>query len=127
MYRVNPFTYIVEGFLSVGLANAPVVCSASELLEFAAPANSTCGEYMAAYIREKGGYLVDSGANACQYCGMADTNAFLSSMNMSFDNRWRDFGFIWVFCIFNVAAAAALYWAVRVPKNDFKSRSSGKA
>ncbi|KAK7449547.1 hypothetical protein CaCOL14_013316 [Colletotrichum acutatum] len=126
MYRVNPFTYIVEGFLSVGLANAPVVCSASELLEFAAPANSTCGEYMAAYIREKGGYLVDAQANACQYCGMADTNAFLSSMNMSFDNRWRDFGFIWAFCIFNVAAAAALYWAVRVPKNDFKSRSSGK-
>ncbi|KXH58226.1 ABC-2 type transporter [Colletotrichum salicis] len=127
MYRINPFTDVVEGFLSVGLANAPVVCSAAELLEFVAPANGTCGEYMAEYIREKGGYLVDAGSSACQYCGMADTNAFLSSMNMSFDNRWRDFGLIWAFCVFNVAAAAALYWMVRVPNNDFKSRNAGKA
>ncbi|KAF6817466.1 ABC multidrug transporter [Colletotrichum sojae] len=122
MYRVNPLTYVVEGFLSVSLADAPVTCSPNELLDFAAPAGSTCGEYMEAYIRANGGYLVDAGATDCRYCGTAETNAFLAGMNMSFGNRWRDFGFIWAFCVFNVFGAAALYWVMRVPKNDFKRR-----
>ncbi|GKT89599.1 LOW QUALITY PROTEIN: ABC-2 type transporter [Colletotrichum tofieldiae] len=122
MYRVNPFTYIVEGFLSIGLANAPVTCSPTELLTFDAPSGSTCGEYMAEYIQNNGGYLVDNNASECQFCGMADTNAFLSDMNMSFDNRWRDFGLVWAFCVFNIVAAAVLYWVARVPKNDFKKR-----
>ncbi|KZL63583.1 abc-2 type transporter [Colletotrichum incanum] len=122
MYRVNPFTYIVEGFLSIGLANAPVTCSTTELLTFDAPSGSTCGEYMAEYIQNNGGYLVDNNASECHFCGMADTNAFLLDMNMSFDNRWRDFGLVWAFCVFNIAAAAVLYWVARVPKNDFKKR-----
>ncbi|KAF4877777.1 ZEB2-regulated ABC transporter 1 [Colletotrichum siamense] len=123
MYRVNPLTYVVEGFLSVSLADAPVTCSSNELLEFSAPGGSTCGDYMASYIQSNGGYVVDGNATSCQYCGMAGTNDFLSSMNMSIDNRWRDFGFIWAYCVFNIAAAAGLYWLVRVPKNDFKKRS----
>lgn len=122
MYRVNPFTYIVEAFLSVGLANAPVTCSATELLTFVAPSDSTCGDYMADYIRARGGYLVDANATECQFCTMADTNAFLESMDMSFGNRWRDFWFIWAYCVFNIFAAAGLYWIARVPKNDFKKR-----
>ncbi|WQF84837.1 Putative AAA+ ATPase domain, CDR ABC transporter, ABC-2 type transporter, transmembrane [Colletotrichum destructivum] len=122
MYRVNPFTYIMEGFLTVGLANAPVTCSPTELLTFSAPSGSSCGDYMAEYIRNVGGYLIDGNASECQFCGMADTNAFLSSMNMSFENRWRDFGFVWAFCVFNIAAAAFLYWVARVPKNDFKKK-----
>ncbi|KAF6831400.1 ABC multidrug transporter [Colletotrichum musicola] len=122
MYRVNPLTYVVEGFLSVSLADAPVTCSPTELLDFTAPAGSTCGQYMEAYIRTNGGYLVDAGATDCRYCGTAETNAFLAGMNMTFGNRWRDFGFIWAFCVFNVLGAAALYWVMRVPKNDFKRR-----
>ncbi|KAI8313161.1 ZEB2-regulated ABC transporter 1 [Colletotrichum sp. SAR11_59] len=123
MHRVNPLTYVVEGFLSVSLADAPVTCSSDELLEFSAPGGSTCGDYMASYIQSNGGYVVDGNATSCQYCGMTGTNDFFSSMNMSIDNQWRDFGFIWAYCVFNIAAAAGLYWLVRVPKNDFKKRS----
>ncbi|OLN87450.1 ABC transporter CDR4-like protein 5 [Colletotrichum chlorophyti] len=124
MYRVNPLTYVVEGFLSVSLADSPVTCSSIELLEFKAPGNSTCGEYMAEYIQNSGGYLVDSSSSNCAYCTMADTNTFLSRMGMSFGNRWRDFGLIWVFCAFNISAAVLLYWVARVPKNGFKKRTS---
>ncbi|KDN61164.1 putative ABC-2 type transporter [Colletotrichum sublineola] len=123
MYRVNPFTYLMEGFLTIGLANAPVTCSSTELLTFDAPSGRTCGEYMAEYIQNNGGYLINNNASECQFCGMADTNTFLSDMNMSFENRWRDFGLVWAFCVFNIATAAALYWVARVPKNDFKKRS----
>jgi hypothetical protein len=39
---------------------------------------------------------------------------FARCRDMLFDNRWRDFGFMWAFCVFNVAAAAGLYWLMRV-------------
>lgn len=123
MYRVNPFTYVVEGFLGTSLANAPVHCAANEFVTFSAPAGQTCGEYMAGYIAAAGGYLQDSGAGNgtdCSYCAMADTNSFLKGINVDFDNRWRNFGLLWVYCIFNIAVAAGIYWLVRMPKTRNK-------
>lgn len=122
MYYANPFTYVVEGFLSVSLANAPAACATSELLQFNAPNGSTCGEYMEPYIRNIGGYLVDGASSICQYCRISESNEFLAGMNMSFGHRWRDFGLMWGYCIFNILVAASIYWIVRVPKNSFVKR-----
>ncbi|OJI99476.1 hypothetical protein ASPVEDRAFT_60490 [Aspergillus versicolor CBS 583.65] len=116
MYRVNPFTYVIESFLGTALAGAPVTCTPSELVQYEAPAGMSCGEYMQSYIDAKGGYLVDSSASSCSFCGTASSDAFLQDMNMRFENRWRDFGFMWAFCVFNVVAAVGLYWLMRVPK-----------
>lgn len=116
MYRVNPFTYVIEGFLGTALAGAPVTCKTSELVQFQAPDEMTCGKYAESYIMEKGGYLVDDSTSRCSFCGTSDSDTFLDSMNMLFDNRWRNFGIMWAFCVFNVAAAVGLYWLMRVPK-----------
>ena len=116
MYRVNPFTYVIEGFLGTVLANAPVACKGSELVQFPPPEGMSCGAYLDPYIKDKGGYLVDNDTGSCSYCGTADTTSFLDGMTISFDNRWRNFGFMWAFCVFNVAAAVGLYWLMRVPK-----------
>lgn len=118
MYRVNPFTYVVEGFLGTTLANAPVTCADNEILEFK-PANGTCEEFLSNYMSNMGGYLVGKSSGSktqCQYCPMADTNAFLKGINVSFDNRWRDFGLLWVYVVFNCVAAIAIYWLARVPR-----------
>ncbi|EWZ30932.1 ATPase [Fusarium oxysporum Fo47] len=118
MYRVNPFTYVVEGFLGTTLANAPVTCADNEILEFK-PANGTCEEFLSDYMSNMGGYLVGKSSGSktqCQYCPMADTNAFLQGINVSFDNRWRDFGLLWVYVVFNCVAAIAIYWLARVPR-----------
>ncbi|KAH6986775.1 ABC-2 type transporter-domain-containing protein [Ilyonectria destructans] len=120
MYRVNPFTYVVEGFLGTSIANAPVTCAAEELVTFSAPSGSTCGEYMVSFLDEFGGYLVDTNTSDCQYCAVADTNTFLKTINVSFSNRWRDFGLMWVYCIFNIAVAISAYWLFRVPKTKSK-------
>ncbi|KPM44406.1 ABC transporter CDR4 [Neonectria ditissima] len=109
MYRLNPFTYVVEGFLGTSLANAPVACAAEEFVEFSAPTGSNCGEYMAPFLETVGGYVKNNSSIVCEYCAMADTNAFLSGIHISFDNRWRDFGIMWAYCIFNVAVAVGLY------------------
>lgn len=119
MYRVNPFTYIVEGFLGTTIANAPVTCADNEILHFTAPEGKSCSEYMAEYVDMAGGQLLNSAGNAstCSFCPMTDTNAFLSSINVSWDNRWRNFGLLWAYIIFNVSAATFIFWLVRVPKN----------
>ncbi|CAI4214415.1 unnamed protein product [Parascedosporium putredinis] len=108
MYRVNPLTYVIEGFLGTSLANAP---------------GMTCGEYLEPYMSAAGGYLVNPGASngsECQFCQMDNTNTFLAGINISFSHRWRDFGFMFAYCAFNIAAAVTLYWLVRVPKKKGK-------
>lgn len=120
MYRVNPFTYIVDGFLGTALANAPVECASGEILTFAPPNGSTCAGYMADFMDNAGGYLAGSSGDSteeCQFCPMKDTNAFLATINVDFANRWRNFGLLWAYIIFNIAAAAFFYWLARVPKN----------
>ncbi|SPO05125.1 probable ABC1 transport protein [Cephalotrichum gorgonifer] len=118
MYRINPFTYVAESFLGTSLAHAPVHCADNEFLFFRAPEGLSCKEYMAPYISVLGGSLVGGDGSDCQYCTMTDTDSFLESIHVSYDNRWRDFGLMWVFCAFNIAAAVGLYWLIRVPKKS---------
>ncbi|KAM0418796.1 hypothetical protein ACHAPT_012306 [Fusarium lateritium] len=121
MYRVNPFTYVVEAFLGVTLANAPVECASNEILRFEPAGNgsTTCAEYLRDYMSARGGYLLgDSGDSTeeCSFCALADTNAFLANINVDYENRWRNYGILWAYVIFNMAGATFLYWLVRVPK-----------
>ncbi|KAM0531440.1 hypothetical protein ACHAP6_007004 [Verticillium nonalfalfae] len=119
MYRVNPFTYFVEGFLGTALANAAAICSDNEYVSFNVPKGSTCGEYMQSYLEIAGGFVEDPDSTGrCRFCAIADTNTFLSGINVDFANRWRNFGFMWVFIVFNVVVATALYWLARVPKKS---------
>lgn len=117
MYRVNPFTYFVEGFLGTALANASARCDSYELLRFDAPSGSTCAEYMSDYMDMAGGFLANPNATGeCEFCPLADTNTFLAAVSIDFDNRWRDWGLMWVFIAFNFAAATFFFWLARVPK-----------
>jgi ABC-type multidrug transport system permease subunit len=123
MYRVSPFTYLVDAMLSVAVANTDVVCAANEFRHFAPRAGQTCGEYMAPWISAMGGYLADDNArDTCSYCSFNSTNQFLTAISASYDRRWRNFGIIWAFIIFNAFAAVLLYWLVRVPKKTKKAK-----
>ncbi|KAK4118926.1 hypothetical protein N657DRAFT_684870 [Parathielavia appendiculata] len=117
MYRVSPFTYLVSAMLSTAVANTDVVCAANEFLHFAPPDGLSCGEYMAPYISQFYGYLEDTAnTTMCSYCTISKTNVFLASVQSSYDDRWRNFGILWAYIIFNILAALGLYWLVRVPK-----------
>ncbi|KAG7286404.1 ZEB2-regulated ABC transporter 1 [Staphylotrichum longicolle] len=117
MYRVSPFTYLVSAMLSTAVANTDVVCAANEMKHFFPPDGMTCGEYMSNYIGTVGGYLVDANTTQeCSYCTVDKTNTFLHSVGSNYDDRWRYFGILWAFIVFNIFAALGLYWLVRVPK-----------
>jgi ABC-type multidrug transport system permease subunit len=117
MYRVSPFTYLVSGMISVGLANSEVVCNPIEYLHFNPPSGKTCIEYMGTYISMAGGYLLDENASTdCSFCSVRDTNTYLKTLNADFSLRWRNLGLMWVFIVFNIFAAVGMYWLARVPK-----------
>lgn len=117
MYRISPFTYLVSGMLSAAIANTGVQCAANEYLTFQPPANQTCGEYLTTYIEAVGGYLTNADATSdCNFCTVSNSNVYLSSVSTDYSDRWRNFGIMWAFIIFNVFAALGLYWLARVPK-----------
>jgi ABC-type multidrug transport system permease subunit len=117
MYRVNPFTYLVSSFMSTTLGQASAYCADSEFQAFFPPQGQTCGEYMSEYIDTAGGYLRDAEATGqCEFCQMDSTDQFLLRIHADWNTRWRDFGLLWVYVAFNIAAAIFLYWLCRVPK-----------
>lgn len=130
MFRVSPFTYLVEGILAVALANTKVVCDPVEFLKFSPPSGEQCGTYMARYIDSMSGYLSDQSINStttCEFCSIADTNTFLTSVYSEYSERWRNFGLLWVYVIFNIFGAILLYWIARVPKGAKKAKKEKKA
>lgn len=117
LYRVSPLSYFVSAVLSTGLAQVSVTCAPNELITIIPPAAQSCGQYMADYISRVGGYLLDPEAgDSCKYCKIKDTDVFLAAVSSRYADRWRNFGMLWVYIVFNVLAAIGLYWLVRVPK-----------
>lgn len=119
MYRVSPFTYLIDGMLATGLANNKIVCSSIELVKFNPPSDQTCYQYLSTYINTTGGYLVDNSTTTnCEYCSAANTNVYLEQLSSQYSTRWRNFGIMWAFVIFNIFAALGLYWYARVPRKQ---------
>ncbi|RAK73142.1 pleiotropic drug resistance family ABC transporter [Aspergillus fijiensis CBS 313.89] len=125
MYRVSPFTYLVSAMLSTGISGTKAVCESVEYLTFNPPNNQTCESYMKAYISVAGGYLEDPSATSnCQFCTISSTDTFLASVSSYFSDAWRNFGLMWVYIIFNIAAAVGIYWLARVPKSAGKAKKA---
>ncbi|KAI7088188.1 pleiotropic drug resistance protein, ABC superfamily [Hortaea werneckii] len=125
MYRVSPFTYLVEGMLSTGIANQDTTCAENEFVTLQPPGGQTCEAYMQPFINQAGGYLRNPGDSSdCNYCTYDSTNVFLSQVSISYSNSWRDFGILWAYCVFNVAAAIFIYWLSRVPKKGQQAQES---
>ncbi|OBT86865.1 hypothetical protein VE02_03845 [Pseudogymnoascus sp. 03VT05] len=121
MYHLSPFRYLVDGMLSVGIANVDVTCQAREILNLTPVAGKTCQEFMSTFIGFAGGYLVDgSSTTDCQYCPVGKTNDLLKVFSSSYSHRWRNFGILQGYVLFNAAMAVFIYWLARVPKNSGK-------
>lgn len=127
MYRCNPFTYLVQGMLSTGLANNRVVCTSREFLTFEPTDGQTCGQYMKDYISAAGGSLLDENATSnCQFCALSSTNTFLKSVNALYSERWRNYGIFICFIIINVSLTIFFYWLARVPKGNREKKGKDK-
>ncbi|KZT65216.1 hypothetical protein DAEQUDRAFT_716908 [Daedalea quercina L-15889] len=120
MYRLSPFTYLIEAMLGQAIGRDKIVCASTELVTIEPPSNTTCGTYMAAFIESSGGYITNGDAtSSCQYCAYSTTDAFLEeSFNIYYSHHWRDFGIFIAYIAFNVGCIFAFSWLFR-----FKSGS----
>lgn len=130
MYRVSPFTYWISAMASTQLHGRVVECSKAEMSVFDPPPGQTCSEYLKPFMSMAGGQLTNPDATAdCNYCAINLADDFLSSVNIFWSERWRNFGIMWAYIVFNIFLATMLYYAFRVQKwslSGLKDRFSKK-
>jgi ATP-binding cassette subfamily G (WHITE) protein 2 (PDR) len=113
--RFRPFTYWIGGIVSTMLAGRRVVCSDREISVFDPPTGQTCGAYLNDYATAAGGVIQNPGAtSACEYCSLSNSDQFLASVSISYNDRWRNFSILFAFILFNIFIAVLTYWLFRV-------------
>lgn len=125
MYRVSPLTYWVGGIAGTMLHGRQVECSSTEASIFNPPAGQTCQQYLAPYLAQAEGKLQNpSDTSQCRYCSLSNADQFLAGSGISWNARWRDFGLMWAYIVFDIAGAVVLYYMFRVRQK--KSSGGGK-
>lgn len=116
MYYCNPSTWWLGGVLSATLGDFPIECTEGEATIFNPPPNETCGSYANPLVANMGvGYITNPDATAnCGYCPYANGNEYLATLNISPDDKWRDFGIFMAFVVSNWALVYFLIYTVRV-------------
>ncbi|KAJ6512946.1 pleiotropic drug resistance ABC transporter [Mycena sanguinolenta] len=130
MYRVSPFTYLIEVLLGQAVGKHDITCSAVELVRVDPPAGQTCGAYLASYISFAGGYLTNPNAvSACEFCSTATTDQLLGSgSNIFYSHRWRNVWLMLAYVGFNIISIYTLMWCFRIRTTNifaiFKKRKT---
>ncbi|EGX97037.1 ABC multidrug transporter, putative [Cordyceps militaris CM01] len=120
MYRASPFTYWIAGIVSTMLHGREVVCAESETQIFDTQNGETCGAYLAPLAGQLAGTLQNPEATSdCRYCSYRVADQFLAGSRIYWGERWRNFGIMWVYIVFNIAMAILFYYMFRVRKGGF--------
>ncbi|KAF5363146.1 hypothetical protein D9758_008368 [Tetrapyrgos nigripes] len=116
MYRLSPYTYLIEGLLGQALGHEDIRCSDVELVRLDPPSGQTCSSYLNTFIETKGGYITNPDAtSSCIVCPVSTTDQYLaSSFNIFYSHHWRNVGILAAFIIFNVAAIFAFTFWFRI-------------
>ncbi|KAF8588872.1 pleiotropic drug resistance ABC transporter [Ramaria rubella] len=123
MYRLSPFTYLIESLVTNGLGNQEIRCSSTEIVTLTPPAGFTCQDYMSSFINARGGYLLNPNDVAnCQFCSTSLSDSYLATLNMFFSHRWRNVGFLAAYIFFNVFLLYLSIYLFRIRTgNPFRS------
>jgi ABC-type multidrug transport system permease subunit len=109
---LDPMAHLVNGMMSTELHDLQVQCSPSELAIFNPPAGQTCGQYAATFLETAMGYVSNPNATSdCGYCEYSVGDGYLSFLEFSWNDRWREFGIFAAFIASNliILALAARY------------------
>jgi ATP-binding cassette, subfamily G (WHITE), member 2, SNQ2 len=115
MYWVNPSTWWIGGVLAAVLGDQSVQCAQGESTIFNPPPGRTCGQYAGDFVSQSMGYLANPDASAdCSYCQYANGAEYLSTLNISPSDKWRDLGIFAVFVCSNWALVYFFIYTTRV-------------
>ncbi|KAI0298342.1 ABC-2 type transporter-domain-containing protein [Multifurca ochricompacta] len=128
MYRVSPYTYLIEGLLGQALGHSEITCSPVEYVTVHPPSGLSCQQYLNQFIVNSGGYVTNPTAvDNCHFCSYRTSDQFLqSNSNVFWSHHWRNFGFMWIYIGFNVFAVFAMTYIFRIrgPRNLFSRKGS---
>ncbi|KAG6909483.1 hypothetical protein DXG01_017205 [Tephrocybe rancida] len=132
MYRLSPYTYLIEGLLGQAIGRQELQCSPVEYVKINPPSGQTCGQYMNNFISFAGGYLTNSDATSdCNFCSVHSSDQFLAqTFNIFYSHRWRNIGIMFAFIIFNIFCTYVLTYLFRIRTGSLLpsiKRSSKKA
>jgi ATP-binding cassette subfamily G (WHITE) protein 2 (SNQ2) len=122
IYYINPSTYWIAGVLAAVLKDTTVVCAPGEATIFNAPPGQTCGDYAGAWVRDvaRQGYIIDLNATGqCWYCPYRSGEEYLATLNISVDQKWRNFGVFLAFVCTNWLLVYFFIYTVRVRRWSF--------
>ncbi|KZS96568.1 pleiotropic drug resistance ABC transporter [Sistotremastrum niveocremeum HHB9708] len=119
MYRLSPFTYLIEALVTNGIGRQAIQCSSTETQIIVPPSGQTCAQYMSTYISNAGGYLSNpNDSSNCEFCSASTTDQYLVSLNMSYSHRWRNIGFLSAYIGFNIFLVFFCTYMFRVRKGS---------
>ncbi|KAI9340884.1 ABC-2 type transporter-domain-containing protein [Obelidium mucronatum] len=104
LYWIDPYHYLIEGFMVNDLGGLALNCDETSFVPVAIPANVTCGKYFQPYLTIVGapGTLVDASAKGnCLYCPIQKGDDIFHHLGWSYTNRWKNFGYLMAFWLFN--------------------------
>ncbi|RKO93102.1 brefeldin A resistance protein [Blyttiomyces helicus] len=118
MYPIDPYHYFLEGVITDVLHGIEVTCSQDDLIPVPGPTNTTCGDYFQAYFDAGApGYIANpTDSGLCQFCAYATGDEFYANYEWSYDNRWRDLGYLACYCVFNIFLVVGLIFLFRKPR-----------
>ncbi|KAG2357235.1 ABC-2 type transporter-domain-containing protein [Suillus spraguei] len=129
MYRVSPFTYLVEGLLGQAIGGQLINCASTELVQLDPPNGLSCATYMDPFISYGGGYITNPNATTqCLYCPYRTTDEFMySNFNILYSHRWRNWASYWaLLCSMCVFAIFAFTYIFRIRKGNIFSLFRGR-
>jgi hypothetical protein len=89
----------------------------SETAVFDPPPGQTCTQYAGAFAQSSGGYLLQPDATQnCMMCPYSEANSYLATINISPEDKWRDFGIFLVFTATNyMLVSSVLIFPTKLP------------
>lgn len=114
VYYISPYTYLIGGLVANSLSGMTVTCAQSELNIFNPPTGQTCQSFAGAFVEVSGKLLNPNATSACEYCRYSIGDQYLQTLNMSFDDRWRNFGFMFVYIVFNTTLCFAFFYLTKI-------------
>lgn len=128
MWRVSPFTYWIAAMAATMASGNPINCSKVEASVVSPPSGQSCREYFAAFLNGTGsmGALQNpNDTSDCRYCPATTADTTLSASGIFYSDRWRNFGILWAYVIFNIAVAVGTYYWFRVRPNQRARAAKG--
>ncbi|KAI8969248.1 ABC-2 type transporter-domain-containing protein [Mycotypha africana] len=121
MYWLDPFHYYIEGLTVNELAHLKITCTDQDLLRFTPPPGQTCGEYTANFFASGAtGYIANPDAmqpEQCGYCTFKSGPEFYeTTIGWNAANKWRNFGILIAYAVFNVIVFITLVYLRRKPR-----------